>query len=82
LRPEKLAEPADERWDDVYAEIEKSEIFKNCWSFRIQVRFEGQLYTSRIVVPEEDFKYLKFDIYTYTLDRMVEKIDELLERGI
>lgn len=83
LRPEKLAEPADGRWEQVWAEVaEESRFGTDVLRFRIEIRYDGVPYYSNILVPKDDLKYAKFDLFAYTLDEMIYKIDELLEREV
>lgn len=75
--PETVAEPADERWERVYATFGRNDFFPGTWVFFVEVRFENQRWTSRHVIAEEELvQYPKS--YTHVLDAMVDFIDEML----
>ena len=87
---ETMAEPADERWEDVYASVTPIDIHtypdpKPIWlldviEFRIVVRYKGERVYTTIRKHKNELERYRGDLYSLTLDKMVKDLDEALDR--
>jgi hypothetical protein len=89
--PETLAEPADNRWENVYASISKpkiydcdlksgySKILEDLLEVRIDVWYEGEHYTQVYRTHKDTPELVLIDWWTFLLDGMVRGLDVALD---
>lgn len=90
-RSENLAEPADRRWEKMYATIGPCPIserdIETGWDktleklikFYVVVIYKDQRIYSTQLVDQKELQFANFDLYSWTLDQMVKHVDEFLD---
>jgi hypothetical protein len=84
----------DPRWEKVWARIGEPEIHPSdietgyaetlkLWiEFRIEVVLDGTRWYQVQQIHKADINSFQFDIWGFVLDKMVEQLDEAIERGV
>lgn len=70
----------DERWADVYAIVRPSGVFSACTNFIVSVEREGQILHKAYVVEDVELNDSHVDVYRFTLNLLVQQLDEELDR--
>jgi hypothetical protein len=90
-RPENLAEPADERWEKVWARIGKPECppfgdpegtlkEEDYLQLYIRVEYQGRLYYSNHLMLAEDHFEFGEDVLRWMLNEMCKHVDQFMEK--
>lgn len=83
--PETIAEPADLRWENVFASsvtIPKNDPFpglSGMTRLRIDVEIDGETVGNTTILDAIELEYALIDMYSFTINKMVYKIDIALD---
>lgn len=74
-----IADPADLRWEKVYASIKKDPVYENQWWFQIEVVYKGQRHHAIQLIDEVERAQVRVPADRFILDSMVKELDKSLD---
>lgn len=74
-----IADPADQRWEKVYASIKKDPVYENQWRFQIDVVYKGQRHYTVHLMDEVERAQVRVPADRFLWDVMVKDLDRVLD---